>query len=435
MTSNPKLVFFVLLGIPALLFALLSADFNTRLVNTQEIDLEGITQLEISYVSGDVTVYKSESNQLVLKEYMRKNNSDLYAVVSKSGNSVSIENGERPKLRFGSYNVRVEVFLPASFHENLTVSTGSGNIVSNADLNLKNCRLTSVGGSVTAKRIDGNTFAESISGSIRIGELKGDKFSLETRSGSIALGDVDGKMLDVETVAGKIEIHKLKCPSVDVTSISGSIRIGELNGDKFSLETRSGSVALNDVDGKMLDVETVAGKIEIGKLKCPSVDATSVSGSIRIGELKGTKFNLETRSGSVALNGVDGENLDIETTSGKIEIDRLKSRFALNSISGAVKVNEITGFGNVYSGSGYIHTRFAALSGNVSMHSISGSVSMQLPSETGFDLKASSSSGMVNVNYGAQQIAAKSVAQRFGEPNHTVDLQSTSGSIRVNDWK
>jgi hypothetical protein len=90
MTSNLKLLFCVLLGIPALLLALSSAGFDTKPVNTQEIDLKGITNLEISYVSGDVTVYRSESEQLILKEYMRKDNSDFYAVISKSGNSASI---------------------------------------------------------------------------------------------------------------------------------------------------------------------------------------------------------------------------------------------------------------------------------------------------------------------------------------------------------
>ena len=71
----------------AALFLLLTAaagvyeQEDLPLVNTQTVSLEGVGSLSISYGSDDITIRKSDSNNLSIREYMERDRPRYYANV------------------------------------------------------------------------------------------------------------------------------------------------------------------------------------------------------------------------------------------------------------------------------------------------------------------------------------------------------------------
>lgn len=122
-----------MIGIYMILFVFISLNgcANTP-ANVQAIDIDDVDGINISYSSDNVTFYESETQQLVIKEYMNKNNAKYSADISISGNYVIIESGDRP-LGFQSY---VEVYLPNTYNGNLSVNTENGAIIADKSFTL-----------------------------------------------------------------------------------------------------------------------------------------------------------------------------------------------------------------------------------------------------------------------------------------------------------
>ncbi|MDR2149738.1 MAG: DUF4097 family beta strand repeat-containing protein, partial [Spirochaetaceae bacterium] len=104
-----------------------------HLVNTQEIALENINSVDIAYSWENITLFESDTNTLILKEYMSIDKSNYYAHISNSGDKIFIKKGSRPfgigiGILFNVFNARVEVYLPKSYTKNIKIKASSGKI-------------------------------------------------------------------------------------------------------------------------------------------------------------------------------------------------------------------------------------------------------------------------------------------------------------------
>ena len=254
---------------------------NMELVNTQEIDLDNIADVKISYSSEKVSLFMGNTDKLIIKEYMSDNNNKFYARITRSGNMVNIENGQRPlRLFFNVFHKRLEVYLPLSYRNTINIKTSSGKIESSVELFCSNIIIENSSGGITINAITANTIGiNTSSGSIDIGTINGEA-SVNSSSGSIRSQIING--------------------NVNINSSSGSIILNKINGN-ISAEASSGRIELNLVTGSV-NVKTTSGGISCTVAEnARDILLSSSSGSVTLNIPRNSLFNFTSRTSSGSL--------------------------------------------------------------------------------------------------------------------------------------
>ena len=186
---------------------------------------------------------------------------------------------------------------------------------------------------------------------------------------------------------------------------------------RLEIETVSASIEVDDFGGQ-LEAESVSGSIEVSG--SPSlVDAESVSGGIRL-EGVDTSATAETVSGSIRLRGVS-KRVEASTVSGSIDVDAGEiERGEFETVSGTVDIRCTL-------------ARGARL--DASSHS--GNVTIELPASVSASFEASTFSGRIENDFGAQArseskwVPSKSLEFSNGGGSAEVTLETFSGSVRI----
>ena len=195
-----------------------------------------------------------------------------------------------------------------------------------------------------------------------------------------------------ETGSGSVSIDGVKGP-VKATSGSGSLRLTDL-GDELHGKTGSGDVRVESVKGDV-HLETGSGSIEATGV-AGNFTATTGSGRVRLEEVGEGRVEVETGSGGIDLRGVRG-SLRAQTGSGGI------------SAEGEAK-------------------------GEWTLHAGSGPIDVRVPSGSGFDLYAQTSSGHVTVDAPLTiqgTVRRGEVHGKVGGGGVAMDLRTGSGNIHV----
>jgi hypothetical protein len=266
-----------------------------NLVNVQEIDLENINSVDIVYSWENITLFETDTNTLILKEYMSIDKSNYYALISNSGDKILIKKGSRPfgigtGILFNGFNARVEVYLPKLYAKNVKVKASSGKIEG------------------------GDIYTHS-------------EISLETSSGDIS-------------------VHTITANAVKLKASSGNIIFDEINGN-VSAESSSGNIELNRVTG------SVAAKASSGDIKCVvtenagDISLTTSSGRVILGVPENFVFNFSSRTSSGGLSTPFSEKLfspfsDRNLVQGIIGNETTSTDIPnvnIRTSSGAIKIN------------------------------------------------------------------------------------------------
>jgi DUF4097 and DUF4098 domain-containing protein YvlB len=145
----------------------------------------------------------------------------------------------------------------------------------------------------------------SISGSIRVSDIKGD-VSVNSISGTVRVAN-GGRIAAAKSVSGDVEI-------ID-TQTDGAIEV----------QSVSGGVTLRKVSARRIDVGSVSGSVAVQDITCDRVEAHSVSGGVEFGGTlaKGGRYEFNSHSGDVrvVLSGATGFELEASSFSGNIHSD------------------------------------------------------------------------------------------------------------------
>lgn len=271
---------------------------NLELVNTQEIKLDNITDININYSSERVSLFMGTADSLIIKEYMSENNSEFFANISNTGNKVIVEKGRSPfRPIFNFFNRRLEVYLPLSYKNAISIKTSSGKIE-------------------TSDLICSNIVIESSSGGISVDSIISDYVKIKSSSGSIIINNIKGE-ISVESLSGRINIDQA-AGNLSAKASSGAIQGESVQGNAI-LNTNSGSIIFGTINGNV-SAEASSGRIELNFVS-GSVNAKTSSGSIRctIGGNAGD-VSLNTASGAVRLNLPQDSNYNFtsRTSSGRL---------------------------------------------------------------------------------------------------------------------
>ena len=203
--------------------------------------------------------------------------------------------------------------------------------------------------------------------------------------------------------------------SADISATSGDLKIPYLAADDIRLDTTSGNISAVIAAGK-LAASSTSGDVEIRQAAdIETVDLGSTSGSIscELGNVR--KLAAKSTSGSVraAVTGA-ADSVKIGSTSGNVYPE----------IASANKV-EISSTSGCVSGS-------VASFAEMKVGTTSGAVTLKLPAEPGFTLKAGTGSGSFNSG-----IAMENSRDTYtcGDGSARCEISTTSGDIRIDPVK
>lgn len=270
--------------------------------NELHFSLEGVSDVTISYDEEPVTFFAADSSDLIIKEYMTKNKSSYYADVKQKNGSIHVSEGGKPFFK-GGFSRYIEVYLPVSYAEALTVTTTDGDI----DLSAAALQLSML-------RID------STSGTVELGNATASNIHLSTASGTLKLGSIEADSIRLDTTSGNVLCDEL-AGSVDYTSTSGNADIKSAVGSGNYKANNSGrlNVVYTEVTGDL----SFFNKNDSIILTLPAdlefeFEATSKNGSIS------TSFQEYITADGRTVHGTIGSDpavtIRAETKNGDIEV-------------------------------------------------------------------------------------------------------------------
>jgi hypothetical protein len=271
------------------------------LVHTETVDLGALENLSISYGHDEVILRESENGELVIKEYMNRDNPRYYARISRSAGTLQVKQGRRPWFPW-NWRARVEIYLPRSFRGNLRLSNSSGTFSADGDL-------------LGYKSVDISVG----SGTVLLNDISGDSVSFRISSGELEAGAVRGKAL-IGVSSGRLWIGSLKGEENRVKVSSGGLRIGALEGYGV-IEISSGNIVVEQTRGRV-EADVSSGRLELEKFSGQGAFEVS-SGNLRLdlAELEGDlHFKLSSGTVELGIPRALSFNLDAVTRSGTVQV-------------------------------------------------------------------------------------------------------------------
>lgn len=283
-------------------FAGCSNSKSPQMANELRFSLEGISSMTISYDEEKITFFESDGDDLLIKEYMTENKSSYYAKVTERDDNIQISEGGKPFFK-DSFSRYIEVYLPESYHENLTVTSTNGDIdFSGMSLDLSMLRVDNASGTVTLYNAAASDIhLSSTSGTLDLGNIQADQIRLETTSGSVICAELNGNVTYTST-SGDIDIKSAIGSGSYKANNSGKLNVvySEVNGD-LSFFNKNDSITL-----------TLPENLEF------EFEATTKNGSVS------TNFQQDVTVNGQTTSGVVGDNptvtVKVETNNGNIEV-------------------------------------------------------------------------------------------------------------------
>src|SRR5262249_48360618 len=129
-----------------------------------------------------------------------------------------------------------------------------------------------------------------------------------------------GTRISVESISGSVKITDMK-GDVTATTVSGDVRIA--GGQVGTAKTISGSVEVTDVrtDGT-LESASVSGDVTLRRVSARRIDAGSVSGGLRLEDIQSERVSAHTTSGGISMAGPLAKNVrcDLKSMSGGVRL-------------------------------------------------------------------------------------------------------------------
>ena len=250
---------------------------------TRTLKLGANGELSLSNIAGDITVTKANGNDTTIE-------------IVKTARARS---AEEAKAQLGMVNVTINersgrADVKAEYPQSDQSSWGWGRRGTNVSVAY-----------VVAAPAGTRLTINSVSGSIRVSDVKGD-LSVNTISGGVRLANA-GRIASAKSVSGNVEILE--------TQIDGALEA----------QSVSGSVILRKVAARRVNVGSVSGTVQVEDVQCDRVEAHSISGDVQYGGplVKGGRYELTSHSGSVRVDveGNSGFELEANSFSGSVRSD------------------------------------------------------------------------------------------------------------------
>ena len=231
-----------------------------------------------------------------------------------------------------------------------------------------------------------------------------------------------------------IEIPESYNGNLDAKTIAGGILIeSKFILNNINLESTSGGVqTLNDLLTKSFRAHTVSGGI---KIESDLIVTNNITDEFE-NDFDMTKniIDLKSTSGGIKTAGnVMADNIIARTVSGGIDFNNVDVKnYDLQSTSGGIKIESISGEGNAKTTSGGIDIFLKKPQEQVQLETTSGGIRLKLENSLQFTLEANTTSGGINTNFATETSNRNSATAKIGE-NPTVNIiaKASSGGIKI----
>ena len=169
----------------------------------------------------------------------------------------------------------------------------------------------------------------------------GTHISIESISGSVKITDIKGDV-SANTVSGDVRISGA-ARVASAKTVSGTVEIVDAQGDgTLDSSSVSGDVILRRVSARRIDAGTVSGNVRLEDVQCERVNASTTSAGIFFSGVlaRNGRYQIHAFSGDVRLqlSGNTGFEVDAQTFSGQIRSDDFpvtsRGRISRHSLNG-----------------------------------------------------------------------------------------------------
>jgi hypothetical protein len=281
----------------------------------------------------------------------------------------------------------------------------------------------------------GEVDISNISGDIVIARGGGDNVVIEVvKTGRGATAEEARQALQLVEVdilerAGRVEVRSRYPRSDDMRrrnrrniNVNVAYNVTAPERARITVNTVSGDVSVRDIKGD-LTLESISGNLLIANAgRVPK--ASTASGNVEITDTTGEgMMDASSISGTVLLRNVKARQLDVGSISGDVVIDHVTcERIDAESISGDIKLS-----GPLVRG------------GRYDLGSHSGEVNVAFSGDVGFEIEASSFSGVIRTDLqlkltsgdhsGGRGRSQRSIRGSYGDGGAFLDLTTFSGSV------
>lgn len=275
-----------------------------EMANELHFSLGEIYDVTISYDEETITFFETDGDELIVKEYMTEDKTSYYADVDKDRDSIHISEGGKPLFKDG-FSRYIEVYLPVTYTEALTITTTDGNIdLSNISLQLSMLRIDSTVGTVKLREATAsNIHLSTTSGTLELGNITADTIKLDTTSGNITCDELAGNITytstsgnaDIKSAigSGSYKAHNSGQLNIVYTEVTGDLSFYNKNDDikltlptelefEFEATTKNGSVSTTFQECISINGKTTRGTV--GNNPTVTVKAETNNGNIEVSQ-------------------------------------------------------------------------------------------------------------------------------------------------------
>ncbi|MDF2989009.1 MAG: hypothetical protein K0R50_4519 [Eubacterium sp.] len=258
------------------------------LVNTLTFDAGDFQSLRLDYDADDIHVLESESDKVVLKEYMNEDKKNYYARTTIQNGELLITEGDRP--RRSSFESFIELCIPQDYSDSLSLHSTSGTVNTKIPLNLS-----------------GDFSVDTTSGMINVSDVKASAINIVTTSGTAEGKGFAASALKIVSTSGNLTFDKIDTDTIYIQSTSANTTINHANG-AFTYKSKGGKLTITDITGSGSFNASGEGLIEASFTDVTGdISAYSKNGNLTFGfpSRLEFKFSATTREGSIDTSFAD----------------------------------------------------------------------------------------------------------------------------------
>ena len=267
-------------------------------VQTKEFSLTDVRSIMADYDGESVTVKESDSNRIVVVEYMDKSKKSYFAKMDLSGGVLSISEGARP-IGNGVHSY-IEIYLPDAYQDSLSLHTTDGKISSDVALTFSSFSADTTNGELEVSNLIADKInLKSTGGKLTVKNLSTQVFTVDTTNADTRLDSITG-MIEYKSKGGDLTVDEgVGSGNFKVTG-DGSLKLtfAEVTGD-LSAYTKNGSITLVIPDSLhfAFTATTQNGTTQTSFPELLSITEKTAGGTI--GNDADVKIGLETKNGDI----------------------------------------------------------------------------------------------------------------------------------------
>ncbi|WP_057879061.1 DUF4097 family beta strand repeat-containing protein [Levilactobacillus paucivorans] len=202
---------------------------SLKLVNTQTFAVTDLANVAIDYRDAAVKLGAASGENIVVNEYMSRDNDRFHLRATRVGDTLTIQQGERPRL--WPVHIRVEILLPTTLTGRVTVEAGNGSL-----------EMSDFQSAIFLA-------AHATNGRVRIFHTGVERLDLTATNGAIKIDDLKSTITKIRADNGAVTLGRLTGKG-SVDTVNGAIRVTDQIGD-LHLNSRNGGVRVDGVDGQL----------------------------------------------------------------------------------------------------------------------------------------------------------------------------------------